>query len=308
VPHRTPPPKKTQLIGRAFVDARHLDAASRACKGWRRGFARGVSGIELTVHRDARQWRHRVARLKDLLPCLQRCTAHVGAGVPSVPVAVSALAESFDQQLEHLELRLGEGCQLGLNYGPQPPQAQAQAPPPVEPQPPQVNQQQQQDGGNADGQQEQQEQQHLDLSRLSGLRSIAVRGGSLPPAAAAALLRALAAACPHLESIVLLPDALGGLGDSEMPLLAAMGGLRRIEFQACRLTGAGLLALTALPRLEELSVSRVDCLTGLDAACFKRCPTLQSLSLSGDYVPPPGAWGGSAFFLCRRGDCFMTAS
>jgi hypothetical protein len=26
------------------------------CKGWRNGFASGMPGIELTVHRDAEQW------------------------------------------------------------------------------------------------------------------------------------------------------------------------------------------------------------------------------------------------------------
>jgi hypothetical protein len=45
-----------QVIGRSFVDARQLEGASRVCKGWRRGFALGMVGIELTVHRDSEQW------------------------------------------------------------------------------------------------------------------------------------------------------------------------------------------------------------------------------------------------------------
>jgi hypothetical protein len=63
-----------------------------------------------------------------------------------------------------------------------------------------------------------------------------------------------------------------------------------LEFQAYHLTGAGLLRLTALPHLESLSVQGLDCLSGLDGACFRLCPSLKQLSLSGDYVPPPGAY------------------
>jgi hypothetical protein len=42
----------------------------------------------------------------------------------------------------------------------------------------------------------------------------------------ALLLRGLAVACPALEELRVLPEALCGLGDDEMPLLAAMKGLR----------------------------------------------------------------------------------
>lgn len=164
-----------------------------------------------------------------------------------------------------------------------------------------------------------------------------LRGGRFTPAAAGLLLHGLAAACPHLEELVLLPEALCGLGDAEMPLLAELPRLKvrpaprsaaatdacaarqgmpgrrpsctplssrhantlsyapcplaaqRLEFQAYRLTGAGLLRLAALPDLESLSVQGIDCLAGLESHCFRLCPSLKQLSLSGDYTPPPGA-------------------
>lgn len=49
-------PLPRQLIGSSFGDMRQLDGASRACKGWRSGFASGITAIELSVHRDARVW------------------------------------------------------------------------------------------------------------------------------------------------------------------------------------------------------------------------------------------------------------
>lgn len=64
---------------------------------------------------------------------------------------------------------------------------------------------------------------------------------------------------------------------------------QHLEFRAHRLTGAGLQRLAAaLPALESLAVAGLDCLAGLDAPCFKLCPALKRLSLSGDYAPPPG--------------------
>ncbi|KIY95418.1 hypothetical protein MNEG_12543 [Monoraphidium neglectum] len=262
-----------EVIGGSFRDPRELEGASLVCKGWRNGFASGMPGIELTVHRDAEQWRNRVARLRQLLPGLRRCKAHVGAGVSAaLPGAISALAQEL-QSMEHLELHLGEGCQITLETG-------------------------------------------LEFSNLRCLRSLTLRGGTFAPADMALLLRGLAVACPALEELRVLPEALCGLGDDEMPLLAAMKGLRVIEFQAYRLTGAGLLKLTSLPQLEwrvgahccmrydarahgihpraagpwagqSLSVQGMDCLSGLDAPCFKLCPSLKHLSLGCDYVPPP---------------------
>jgi hypothetical protein len=53
-----------------------------------------------------------MARLRELLPGLQRCKAYVThAGADSFPVAVSAMGEQLDK-MEHLELHLGEGCQI----------------------------------------------------------------------------------------------------------------------------------------------------------------------------------------------------
>lgn len=232
-----------EVIGNSFSDAAALEGASLVCKGWRNGFASGVPGIELTVHRDAEQWRNRMAQLRRLLPGLRRCKAHVGAGVQSFPGAIAALAQELDM-MEHLELHLGEGCQITLESG-------------------------------------------LEFAHLKRLKSLTLRGGKLAPASAALLLRGLAVACPVLEELHVLPEALCGLGDEEMPLLVALRSLKHLEFQAYRLTGSGLLKLTALPRLESLSVQGLDCLTGLDAPCFRLCPTLKTLSLSGDYVPPP---------------------
>jgi len=85
------------VIASSLLDARQLEGVSRVCKGWRQGFATGVRGIELTVHRDAEQWRHRMARLRQLLPGLQRCKAHVGAGIESFPVAIATMAEHLDK-------------------------------------------------------------------------------------------------------------------------------------------------------------------------------------------------------------------
>lgn len=45
-----------QVIANSFSDARQLEGASLVCKGWRNGFASGMPGIELTVHRDEQQW------------------------------------------------------------------------------------------------------------------------------------------------------------------------------------------------------------------------------------------------------------
>jgi hypothetical protein len=62
--------------------------------------------------------------------------------------------------------------------------------------------------------------------RRRRLRCLTLRGGKFTPAAAALLLRGLAVACPALEELHLLPDALCGLGDDEMPLLVALSGLK----------------------------------------------------------------------------------
>ncbi|GBF87465.1 hypothetical protein Rsub_00176 [Raphidocelis subcapitata] len=232
-----------EIIGQSFCDARQLEGASRVCKGWRKGFASGMVGIELTVHRDSEQWRTRMERLGRLLPGLQRCKAHVGAGVDALPVAIDTLGQQLER-MEHLELQLGEGCQIAADSS-------------------------------------------LEFSHLQRLRSLTLRGGKFTAAAARLLLGGLAVACPVLEELRVLPEALCGLGDEEMPLLVELAGLKRLEFQAYRLTGAGLLKLTALPQLEELSVSGLDCITGLDAPAFRLCPTLHHLALSGDFVPPP---------------------
>ncbi|KAI8475526.1 MAG: hypothetical protein J3K34DRAFT_517343 [Monoraphidium minutum] len=239
----TLPDAVLEVIGGSFSSPRELQGASLVCRGWRSGFASGMPGIELTVHRDAGQWRNRIAKLRRLLPGLRRCKAHVGAGVESFTGAISALAQELDC-VEHLELHLGEGCLVSLESG-------------------------------------------MEFSHLRRLRSLALRGGRFSPDAAGLLLAGLAGACPALEELVLMPEPLAGLGDDEMPLLARLAGLKRLEFRASRLTGAGLLTLTALPQLESLSVAGVDCLSGLDGPCFRLCPSLKHLSLGCDYVPPP---------------------
>lgn len=94
-----------KVIANAFSDASQLERVSRVCRGWRRGFASGVTAVEVTVHRDPEAWRARMAGLSRLLPGLQRCKAHVGAGVESVQGAVMAMAESLDR----MEVRASRG-------------------------------------------------------------------------------------------------------------------------------------------------------------------------------------------------------
>ena len=60
----------------------------------------------------------------------------------------------------------------------------------------------------------------------SRLRSLTLRGGKFSPSDVALLLRGLAVACPALEELRVLPEALCGLGDDEMPLVAALAGLK----------------------------------------------------------------------------------
>lgn len=84
---------------------------------------------------------------------------------------------------QHLELHLGEGCQLAADSS-------------------------------------------AAFHRLGRLRGLTLRGGVLTPAAAQLLLRALAAACPLLEELRILPEAVCGLGDDEVALLAELTGLR----------------------------------------------------------------------------------
>jgi hypothetical protein len=44
----------------------------------------------------------------------------------------------------------------------------------------------------------------------------------------------------------------------------------------------------------------MDCLSGLDAPCFKLCPSLKHLSLGCDYVPPPGEEGTRAWAYAQQ--------
>jgi hypothetical protein len=140
---------------------------------------------------------------------------------------------------------------------------------------------------------------------LGSLRSLAVTGGALSRRSTARLLRALAAACPRLEALRLLPDrslaspGAGGLSDADVPLVAALAAaaplLATLEFSAAAassiggdgadadadadaaaappirlpggFTGAGLVALArALPSLRVLRVHRLDALAAVAAA------------------------------------------
>jgi hypothetical protein len=84
---------------------------------------------------------------------------------------------------------------------------------------------------------------------LGSLRSLAVTGGALSRRSTARLLRALAAACPRLEALRLLPDrsvaapGAGGVADTDVPLLAALAAaaplLETLEFSAAATTGGG---------------------------------------------------------------------
>jgi hypothetical protein len=65
-----------------------------------------------------------------------------------------------------------------------------------------------------------------DLLALGQLRSLTLSGGTFAPSAAEALLRALAAACPGLEELRLLPEARCGIGDAEVALLGRLRCLR----------------------------------------------------------------------------------
>jgi hypothetical protein len=161
---------------------------------------------------------------------------------------------------------------------------------------------------------------------LGSLRSLAVTGGALSRRSTTRLLRALAAACPRLEALRLLPDrsvaapGAGGVSDADVPLLAALAVaaplLATLEFSAASassssspldeeeagggggglppgFTGAGLVALArALPSLRVLRVHRLDALAATaaaDAQCFAERPSLRELHLGCDAVLPAHA-------------------
>jgi hypothetical protein len=67
---------------------------------------------------------------------------------------------------------------------------------------------------------------HASRPYSSRLRSLTLRGGKITPAAAKLLLRGLAVACPKLEQLRVLPEALCGLSDEDMPLLVELSELK----------------------------------------------------------------------------------
>lgn len=56
--------------------------------------------------------------------------------------------------------------------------------------------------------------------------SLTLTGGTFRPPTGSLLLGALAAACPQLEELRLLPEALCGLGDAEVDTLLQLRGLQ----------------------------------------------------------------------------------
>lgn len=88
---------RPQVIGSSFCDARELEGASLVCKGWRSGFASGVPGIELTVHRDTDQW----CAMSACAPGLYAFKGHIGAGAMSPGQCQTALRCSLRGSSPH---------------------------------------------------------------------------------------------------------------------------------------------------------------------------------------------------------------
>lgn len=163
-----------------------------------------------------------------------------------------------------------------------------------------------------------------ELDSLSELRSLTLSGGKFSDAMVARLLTGLAYACPRLEELRVLPDAVCGLGNDEVPFLVQLKSLKVRHMTAgwrrgcsqCRGYELGVTAVKSsdvpMMLLDEIAIdggSAVVC-----ALCFtlrkfsnKECLWSYSAKCCADNLPSKVCWSGCHLLFRVILDAFAAA-